>query len=45
MIWIIGVVAVVTIGLDGWSNKWEITKAVGHLFRNTWKKISGDTTP
>lgn len=41
MIYIAGLVAVVTIALDGWSNKWAICKSVGTLFSNTWKKISG----
>jgi hypothetical protein len=41
MIKILGLVAVLMIILDGWSNKWEICKAIGHLFVNTWKKISG----
>lgn len=41
MIYIVGLVAIVTIILDGWTNKWEICKAVGHLFSNTWKKFTG----
>jgi hypothetical protein len=41
MIYLIGLVAVVMVILDGWSNKWQICKAIGALFANTWKKISG----
>jgi FtsZ-interacting cell division protein ZipA len=40
MITIVGIVAVVMIILDGWTNKWEICRAIGHLFVNTWKKIA-----
>ena len=41
MIKILGLVLLATIILDGWSNKWAICKAIGTLFSNTWKKISG----
>jgi hypothetical protein len=41
MIKILGLAMLLVIILDGWSNKWAIMKAIGSLFANTWKKISG----
>ena len=41
MITILGLVLVVIIILDGWTNKWAIIKSIGTLFSNTWKKFTG----
>ena len=41
MIKILGLILVVIIILDGWTNGWAIMKSIGTLFSNTWKKFTG----
>lgn len=41
MLTILGIIAVLTLILDGWTNKWAICKAVASLFSNFFKKITG----